>query len=153
MKMSFLVFGLLTFGGCGAIFSADEAPVQKNPIVYTASTFDGMCYKSSVQLEAVKRTSGLDASTGTPLKGIGLVSASERGVAAMTKLFPDWEKEWELHCAKRQKIHDCWLYEISFVKQTTRVPDSPSERLNIWVLFDGTVVPIESFKNSGPLQK
>ena len=149
MKMSCFVFGLLALGGSGAILSADDASVQKKPVIQTTSAFDGLLYKSAVAVEAVRSASGLNSPTGKNLKGIGLISASERGVAAMTKLLPNWKNEWELHCAKRKRIGgESWLYEITFVKQASRIPDSPSEQLNIWVLFDGTVVPTETSKNS-----
>ena len=150
MKISCFFFGYLIIVGFGEILSADNAKSPQNqPSIYTASAFDGLLYRSEVAVEAIQKAGGVDASSGKNLQRIGLVSATERGVASIAKLLPNWKDEWELHCAKRKRIGgDSWIYEISFVKQTSKVPDSPSEQLNIWVLFDGTVVPTKISKNS-----
>jgi len=82
-------------------------------------------------------------------EGVGLAVAVERGTAAFAKLMPNWQEDWVLHSATRQTFASIGrVYRVQFVE---RVYDGggPAEEfrgISVYVLFDGTVVPIEKAK-------
>ena len=152
MKIPDFVFGVSVLMGFGQILAtADDKAQQKSPMAYTVSAFDGMLYRSEIEFHSVRKTGGTDGIGSKTIDlGIGLIPATELGVAAIAILVPHWKDEWVLHCAGRRRIGGIeggYLYEVVFVKQSVSTPDSPSSRLNIWVLFDGTVIPTKISKN------
>jgi hypothetical protein len=152
---SLLVVGVSILMGLVQVLAADAeklplSTVKSHPTLDSKSKFDGIWYKSEIDWgKAIRRTSGVDPATGKHRPGIGLVAASELGVASIAKLIPHWKEEWLLDGAKRKLMGgDSYIYEITFVKLSAKDPGSLPGRLNIWVLFDGTVVPFRTSKKS-----
>jgi hypothetical protein len=82
-------------------------------------------------------------------EGVGLTVAVERGTAAFAKLMPNWQEDWVLHSATRQTFASIGrVYRVQFVERVDE-GSGPAEEfrgISVYVLFDGTVVPIEKDK-------
>lgn len=84
-------------------------------------------------------------------EGVGLAVAVERGTAAFAKLMPKWEEDWVLHSATRQTFVNIGrVYRVRFVERDGEHSGAAEEfrGISVYVLFDGTVVPIEREKET-----
>lgn len=105
----------------------------------------------------IHRTEVVKAGGEIPLRGeqrdegVGLAVAVDRGTEAFAKLFPDWKKDWVLHQATRKTFPLLGrLYRIQFQRRIDlgNGPADEFKGISVYVLYDGTVVPITLAKTN-----
>jgi hypothetical protein len=151
MKSSALI--LTWFLLSTAITRAEGPPGQEQPVepLVLRTVLKGKPFAhATLNREQVLAAGGKIPRRGEKVdEGVGLTVAVERGTAAFAKLMPNWQEDWVLHSATRQTFASIGrVYRVQFVERVDE-GSGPAEEfrgISVYVLFDGTVVPIEKDK-------
>lgn len=144
-------WSLILFGLCGTLKGAEPTTAAEDEYTYsTGATVDRYLYTSKIAKSAIVRTGSV--SPGSPLpEGIGVIAAGEKARAAFEALEVGDHSQWLLHSVGRKNYAGAgWVYYAAFVKRTERQPDYIGNQLQITVLLDGTVIPVQQQPNPGP---
>ena len=117
--------------------------------IRTTSAVDEWLLTSKIPIADIQRTGPRRSYEEAQPEGIGVLAAGQKALEAFKLLKLPNKKNFRLHGVKRKYTFAGWVYEAAFAKKSDNSNSIPSPLVEITILLDGTVIPVEIRKN-GP---